>query len=158
MGLKEEMDNLISKERNRIKNYEQKMESYDSKQNSRFSSMRQLLIELTNAVPQEYIRKNFSDYAAIIEIGWNRPEDGTFEIKTRWNIEPTYRLNDDSDDEPPFLESAPGFDLHEKSFLCYQVFESKMSFPDADQLLEYVAKEIARQVASFQRIKDKVKK
>ncbi|HMS82636.1 MAG TPA: hypothetical protein PKD12_03175 [Nitrospira sp.] len=158
MGLKEEINNLISKERHRLKNHEQKMESYDSTQKSRFHTMSKFLVELTNAVPQEYIRKTFSDYAAIIEIGWNRPEDGTFEIKTRWNIEPSYRLNDDPEDEPPSLESAPGFDLQETSFLCYQVFESKKSFPDVNRLLEYLAKEIVKQVASFQRIKDRAKK
>ncbi len=134
------------------------MESYFAEQKSHFSMMRQLLTELTNAVPQEFLRKTLSDDAATIEVGWNRPEDGTFETTIRWNIEPSHHLNDDSDDEPPSLESTPGFDLQETSFLCYEMYESKRSFPDASQLLEYIAKEMAKQVATFQHIRGKGKR
>lgn len=157
MSLKEELQNLITEERNKLEIRDQGMQSYKSAQESRFAIMKRLLTELANAVPPEYIQKTLLDDSAIISVGWNRPEDGTFETKIRWNIEPNRQFKVDYETKQSWLESAPGFDIQETSFLCYEMFEQKRSFPNEESLVEYIAKQVAEQIAGVEHVRNKVK-
>lgn len=158
MGLKEEIQNLIDTERGRLETCESKLEQFRSTQKARLNVLNPLLTELANAVSHEYVRTNLAEDTAEISVGWNRPEDGAFETKMRWNITPNHQSKIDHEAGHAWLEPSAGFTVRETSFLAYEMDEQKRTFPDEATILEHIANKIAKRIASVEFNKQKIAK
>ena len=158
MGLKEEIQNLIATERGRLETRESKMDQFLSTQKARLTVLNSLLTELANAVSPEYVRTNLAEDTAEISVGWNRPEDGAFETKLRWTVAPNHQSKIDHEAGYAWLDPSVGFTVVETSFLAYEMSEQKRTFPDEATLVEHIANNIAKRIASVEFNKEKTAK
>jgi hypothetical protein len=155
MGLQEEIKNLVSQERVRLEARDVKHKQYYSEQEQRFAVMKRLLYDIVNAFSAEYIQETISVDSATVAVGWNSPENGSFETKILWKIKPQSRFRAEAGPGEALLEGVPGFTIDETSFRAYEVSESKKCFANEEETANYLIHEISEQVAAFEHIRHK---
>jgi hypothetical protein len=89
MSLKDEIENLIKAERDKLETLDQKSREFYERQRQRFIPMRVIIEEISKSVEPEYIRVLIHESDAEIKLG-RRNSIGHFEEDIRWQIEPNY--------------------------------------------------------------------
>jgi hypothetical protein len=155
MGLREEIQNLIASERQKLEAADNRKHEHWREEEKRFAVMKALLKEMVSSFGDSYIRSEILAYSATLSVGWNAPENGAFETKIRWKIKPNSISKFDIPAGESWTESSQGFSVEETSYLAYELDESKRLLPNEQEVLGYLTSRIARQVAGVEHVKTK---
>ncbi len=155
MGLREEIQNLIVSERQKLEAADKRKNEYWQEEEKRFAVMRAMLEEMIAAFDPSYVKAEIQAYTANISVGWNAPENGSFETKIQWKIAPHSTLKFDVAAGESWREFSQEFDVEETSYLAYELRQNKRLFANEQELLEYLTRSIVQQVAGFEHVNAK---
>ena len=155
MGLREEIQDLIASERKKLEAADNRKKEYWLEEEKRFAVMKPLLEEMVRVFGPSYVKSEILSYSASIRVGRNTPENGSFETKIHWKIVPHSISKSDVQAGESWRECLQGFNLEEASYLAYELSERKRFFPNEQELLDYLTRSIAHQVAAFEHVAEK---
>src|ERR1700693_641852 len=107
MGIKEELENLIQAERERLEARDQQHGSFHEIQRSRFAPLRAVLQELAEAVEPTYVRLRLHDSSALLELGDER--GGHFRTALGCEFQPILKPPRPADQGASLFRDEPGF-------------------------------------------------
>lgn len=155
MGLREEIQHLIAAERQKLEAADGRKNEYWHEEEMHFAGLKSLLEQMIAAFDPAYVKAEIQAYTANISVGWNAPENGSFETKIQWKIAPHSALKFDVVAGESWREFSPEFDVEETSYLAYELHQNKRLFANEQELLEYLTRSIAQQVAGFEHVNAK---
>ncbi|MBC8288170.1 MAG: hypothetical protein H8E42_11915 [Nitrospinae bacterium] len=155
MGTKKEMHKLIQEELEKWSDYDRKNEGLRANQIARFQSIRVLIEELIALIEPEYVKVNFLDDRATIEVG----DENDCLSNITWTIQPNFTVQERMEEywninlwqNKINLEEADGFRVEEKRG---NDGVRPLEFGEENEVINYLAPEIAKRVA-FYRYKNK---
>ena len=74
MGLREEIQNLIASEREKLEAADKRKKGYWLEEDKRFAVMKALLKEMVRVFGPSYVKSEIQSYSANISVGWNTLE------------------------------------------------------------------------------------
>ncbi len=150
MGLKEELDKIISEEKKKQEGRDDRDKHRRDDIKKRFSVVKGMLEELKNSVSDSYATFYIYDDNARIEIGRLKKErrgrDLTIKIECKvklvgWKT-PEYKLFD-------------GYDVEETNWWIDDVTEEKLEFKNENDLMEYLLKRIGEKIGYYKHLEEK---
>lgn len=155
MSLKDEIDKLIRAEREHLEQRDAKEYEFDELQKARFLPLRAFLEQVIKAVDPAYLRLEFKDHQAIIEVG--KHWDNGFEVDIRWCIEPMSTARAEAEAGEALFEAQPGFSTEEvETFRLpeFKQFEHTYTFETEEEVVQHILKRMAEYIAHYQYIEE----
>ncbi|MBT5551381.1 MAG: hypothetical protein HOJ79_12995 [Nitrospina sp.] len=150
MNPKDEIQKLIQTEMEKWEDYEIKNENFRIRQVDNFQPLRALLNNLVTSIEPEYIKTTFLDDHATIEVG-NEIDSSSC---ISWTIQPNFKIQEGKEEywnsnrwqNKVNIEAEPGFKVQEKRG---DNGETNSEFGTENELISYLAPEIAKRVAYY---------
>lgn len=156
MSLKDEIDNLIRAEQDKLKSRDEKYKEYDQQQRNRFASLRVILEQICQAVDSKYLEATLGESWGTLQLGHISVRSNEWEPDIRWSINPNYEWNPSAKAGEATMYAKPGFILKEVNYydlpgLPYdeRTSEKEHTFSDEKSLSEYLIEAITKKVAQY---------
>lgn len=155
MSLKDEIDKLISAERELLKTGDVKKQEFAEQQRMRFRPLRAALEEVLKAVDSSYFMAEFRDEQVTIDL--IQTIAGSPETCRRWTIEPASAPNLECEPGDAFFEARPGFTVKIwiSNYPFDQPFESDRALATESEVIELFVNDLAQLIASCQHLEEK---
>lgn len=146
MSLKDEIEKIIQAERKKLEIRDQKSNEFRQRQKELFKPMVALLNEMKESFEQKYLEVKIYDDRARIKSGYLK--GGLFNCQNQWTVQPNFRISVPIQIDEPLCDE-PGFKVEEINRESFGIpaFEQTLTFETETDTIEYLIKEIARDVA-----------
>lgn len=147
MSLKDELNKLIGSERALLEQRDAKNREVYELQKAQFRPLRSALEEMSEAVDPAYVRVEFSDSRATVEVGQHT--NNHFHYDMRWEIAPSSKLRPLEPGEA-FLETQVGFSIEETEKSLDDYKEAIYAFRTETEVVQHIVTRMTKRIAYYQ--------
>jgi hypothetical protein len=151
VSLKDQLEQIIAAERRKLEAFDNALSDYHTRQHHRFEPMRVVLREIVASVDAAYLKADFSEGSATLELGKDQKSRQIREDVIIWLIQPNYEITP-RDENPCSLHEQPGIRIEETQHWTLPdrgSSEHTRVFATEAQAAEYLVREIAKKVAWY---------
>jgi hypothetical protein len=151
MSLKDEIDKLISAERNALEKQAIESRTYHEKEKTHFLPLRAVLEDMIEAIDPAYLRIRLEDDRATIKMGARN--DNNHDADLSWMIVSGWP--DDLPEEQELLEELRIFTVIEsRRNIVYpdSYITESCKIETAEEVVQYLLKKVAKQIAKYQQV------